>query len=163
MPKKKAVPDPASEQEMEPVSAVESAEDPSAAEAGMAEVAAPLPDADAAVAPLEEGAPKPDAPVQATEDPPADGQDMAPEQEVGGVMELDAGEETAPEILGLEPGPSPDAEDRIDGDMPVPEEPAAPPDREPCPAETASAPETPAASGKEIDPESSTTITMEER
>ena len=61
MPKKKAVPDPASEQEMEPVSAVESAEDPSAAEAGMAEVAAALPDADAAVAPLEEGTPEPDA------------------------------------------------------------------------------------------------------
>ena len=124
MPKKKAVPDPASEQEMEPVSAVESAEDPSAAEAGMAEVAAPLPDADAAVAPLEEGAPKPDAPVQATEDPPADGQDMAPEQEVGGVMELDAGEETAPEILGLEPGPAPDAADGTDRDVPAPEDPA---------------------------------------
>lgn len=124
MPKKKAVPDPASEQEMEPVSAVESAEDPSAAEAGMAEVAAPLPDADAAVAPLEEGAPKPDAPVQATEDPPADGQDMAPEQEVGGAMELDAGEETAPEILGLEPGPAPDAADGTDRDVPAPEDPA---------------------------------------
>ena len=125
MPKKKAIPDPASEQEMEPVSAIESAEDPSAAEAGMAEVAAALPDAEAAVAPLEEGAPEPDAPVQAMEDPPADGQDMAPEQEVGGAMELDAGEETAPEILGLEPGPAPDAADGTDRDVPAPEDPAS--------------------------------------
>lgn len=122
MPKKKTVPDPASEREMEPVSAVESAEDPSAAEAGMAEDAAPLPDADAAVMPLEEGAPEPDAPVQATEDPPADGQDMAPEQEIGGAMELDAGDETAPEILGLEPGPAPDAADGTDRDVPAPED-----------------------------------------
>ena len=90
----------------------------------MAEVAAALPDADAAVAPLEDGAPNPDAPVPAPEDPPADGQDMAPEQEIGGAMQLDAGDETTPEILGLEPGPVPDAADGTDRDVPAPEDPA---------------------------------------
>ena len=40
MPKKKAVPEPAPELEMEPVPAAEAAEDPSAAPAGMAEDAA---------------------------------------------------------------------------------------------------------------------------
>lgn len=124
MPKKKAVPDPASEQEMEPVSTVDSAEDPSAAEAEMAADAAALPDGDAANTPLEEGTPEPDALAPAPEDPPADGQDMAPEQEIGGAMELDTGDETAPEILGLEPGPAPDAADGTDRDVPAPEDPA---------------------------------------
>ena len=127
MPKKKAVPEPAPELEMEPVPAAETVEDPSVAETRMAEDAAALPDGDAAAAPMEEGAPKPDDSAPVPEDPSADGQDMALEQESGGAMEPDAGDETAPEILGLEPGPSPDAEDRIDGDMPVPEEPAGMP------------------------------------
>ena len=120
MPKKKAVPEPAPDREMEPVSTAESAEETSVAEAGMVEDAAALPYGDAAVTPMEEGAPKPDDSAPVPEDPSADGQDMALEQESGGAMEPDAGDETAPEILGLEPGPSPDAEDRIDGDMPVP-------------------------------------------
>ena len=119
MPKKKAVPEPAPELEMEPVPAAEAAENPSAAPAGIAEDAVALPDGDAALPPMEDGAPQPDDPV--LESPPADGQDMAPEQETGGGMEADAGDETAPEILGLEPEPSLDAADGADGDAPLPE------------------------------------------
>lgn len=118
MPKKKAVPDPTPEQELEPVSAAGSTE------AETVEAAAALSDGDAAVASMEESAPEPDAPVPAPGDPPADGQDMATEWETGGAMELDAGNETAPEILGLEPGPSPDAADGTDGGMPSPGDPA---------------------------------------
>ena len=115
MPKKKAVPEPAPELEMEPVAAAEAAENPSAAPAGIAEDAVALPDGDAALPPMEDGAPG--DPV--LESPPADGQDMAPEQETGGGMEADAGDETAPEILGLEPEPSLDAADGADGDTPL--------------------------------------------
>ena len=105
MPKKKAVPEPSPEREMEPVSAAEAVEAPSAASAGMVE--------DAAGTPIEEGAPKPDDPVTVPEDPPADGQDMA--------LELEAEDEAASEILGLEPGPSPDSADGIGGILPMPE------------------------------------------
>ena len=105
MPKKKAVPEPSPEREMEPVSAAEAVEAPSAASAGMVE--------DAAVTLIEEGAPKPDDPVTVPEDPPADGQDMA--------LELEAEDEAASEILGLEPGPSPDSADGIGGILPMPE------------------------------------------
>src|SRR5699024_150727 len=84
----------------------EAVEAPSAASAGMVE--------DAAGTPIEEGAPKPDDPVTVPEDPPADGQDMA--------LELEAEDEAAPEILGLEPGPSPDSADRTGGTLPMPEE-----------------------------------------
>ena len=121
MPKKKAVPEPVPELEMEPVPAAEVAEDLSAAETGMVEDAAALPNGDAAVTSMEEGAHKPDASVQAPEDPPADGQDMTPEQEIGGTMDLDAGDETAPEILGVEPGPSLDTGDGSGGNAPLPE------------------------------------------
>ncbi len=92
MPKKKAVPEPAPELEMEPVPAAETVEDPSAVETGMAEDAAALPDGDPAAAPMEEGAPKPDDSAPVPEDPSADGQDMALEQESGGAMEPDAGD-----------------------------------------------------------------------
>ena len=124
MPKKKAVPNPVPEREMESDSAAKSAEDPSTAVAGMAEDTAALPDGNDAVTPMEEDTPKPDDPVPVPEDPPTptDGQNMARELESGGTMELDAGDETAPEILGLEPGPSQDAADGSDGDVPEPEE-----------------------------------------
>ena len=121
MPKKKAVPEPASELVTEPVPAAEPVEDPSAVSAGMEADAAALPDGDAAVTPMEEGASKPDDPAPVPENPPADGQDMAPEQET---IEPDAGDETVPEILGLEPGPSQDTADGTDGDEPVEEDPA---------------------------------------
>lgn len=127
MPKKKAVPEPAPDREMEPVSTAESAEETSVAEAGMVEDAAALPYGDAAVTPMEEGVPEPDTPASAPENPPADGLDMAPEQEIGGAMQLDAGDETTPEILGLEPGPAPNAADGTDRDVFVPEDPSGMP------------------------------------
>ena len=117
MPKKKAVPEPAPALEMKPVPVAETAENPSAAPAGIAEDAVALPDGDAALPPMEDGAPQPGDPV--LERPPADGQDMAPEQDTGGGMEADAGDEAAPEILGLEPEPSLDATDGADGDTPL--------------------------------------------
>ena len=121
MPKKKAVPEPAPELEMEPVPAAEAAEDPAAAPAGIAEEAAALPDGEAAVTPIEEGAPKPDDPVSVPEGPPTDGQDMALPPDAGGDMAPEAGDAPAPEILGLEPEPYPDDADGADGDAPLPE------------------------------------------
>ena len=124
MPKKKAIPEPTPELETEPVPAAEIVEDPSAASDGTAEDAAALTDGDAAVVPMEEGASQPDDPVPVPEGLPADGQDAALEQETGGAMEMDAGDETAPEILGLEPSPSPDDADETDEEVPMPEDPA---------------------------------------
>ena len=83
MPRKKAAPDPAPEVENEFVSTAE-------------------PDAPVPAGMTEDAAPAPDNPAPVPEAPPADG------PEAGEGIEPEAVDAAQPEILGLEPGPSPD-------------------------------------------------------
>ena len=90
MPKKKVVPEPTLEPEDGFVSTGAPVDDPIAASAEITENAASVPDDSAPV----------------LEGPTTDEQDTVPGQETGGVMEPEAVNEAAPEILGLEPEPA---------------------------------------------------------
>ena len=122
MPKKKAVPDPTPELEVglppeaepETVPADEVAETPAVSGAKAVEgLAAESP---------EEAVSGPDDPVAVPEDPPGHGQAASLEQEPGKDQDAETADGEMPEILSLEPGPSPDAANGTDGDPLMPED-----------------------------------------
>ena len=111
MPKKKAVPDPVPKLETGPVPAVEVAEDPSAAPAGMAEDTAALPDG-STVPGSDDSAPIPDSPHETAPD-------MALRPKAGEAAEIEAGERPTPELRDLDPEPCPDVGSGSDGEPPM--------------------------------------------